>query len=83
MTTASVTEDLKAVQFAVSYEGHPIPAKITAAALQHFATGNSASPSEKQLLEAFLDNQQTIEAMALQHVAEGEPSVELTAGYFN
>jgi hypothetical protein len=83
MTTASVTEDLKAVQFAVSYEGHPIPAKITAAALQQISSGNIDSPKEQQLLDAFLDHQEAIEAMALQHVVQGEPRIELTVGCFN
>jgi hypothetical protein len=83
MTTASVTKDLMAVQFAVSYEGHPIPAKITAAALQRISSGDLDSPREKQLLDTFLDHQEIIEAMALQHIAEGEPTVELTAGCFN
>lgn len=83
MTNASVTEDLKAVQFAVSYEGHPIPAKITAAALRRFSSGESDSPCEQQLLDAFLDHQAAIEAVALEHIEQGAPRVELTAGCFN
>ncbi|HEV7855427.1 MAG TPA: DUF1488 family protein [Herminiimonas sp.] len=83
MTTASVTEDLKAVQFAVSYEGHPIPAKITAAALQRISSGDADSPKDRQLLDTFLNHQEAIEAMALQHVEQGAPRIELTAGCFN
>jgi len=82
MTTVSVTEDLKAVQFAVSYEGHPIPAKITAAALRQISAGDIDASREK-MLDAFLDHQQTIEAMALQRIEQGEPHVELSAGCFN
>ncbi|HWT71733.1 MAG TPA: DUF1488 family protein [Oxalicibacterium sp.] len=82
MTNVSVTEDLKAVQFAVSYEGHPIPAKITAAALRKISSSDVEASREK-LLDAFLDHQEAIHAMALRHVEQGEPQVELTLGCFN
>lgn len=82
MTTASVTEDLKAVRFAVAYEGHPVPATITAAALRKIASGNTGETGQ-QLLETFLDHRPVIEALALRHVEEGEPCVELTVGCFN
>jgi hypothetical protein len=82
MTNVSVTEDLKAVQFAVSYEGHPIPARITAAALRKISSSDIEASPEK-LIDAFLDHQEAIHAMALRHVEQGEPQVELTMGCFN
>jgi hypothetical protein len=83
MTTASVTKDLKAVQFAVSYEGHPVSARITAAALRSISANEISSLREPQLLAAFRDHKDLIEAMALERVAAGEPDIELSAGCFN
>lgn len=83
LTAASVTKDLKAVQFAVSYEGHPVPVKITAAALRRISKNETSSLREPQMLEAFRSHKSVIEAIALEHIAQGEPNIELTAGCFN
>lgn len=83
MTTEKVSQNLDAVQFDVSYEGCPIPARITAAALQHLAANDDVVLKEPQLLATFRDHQDIIEQAALTVVAQGDPHVELTAACFN
>jgi hypothetical protein len=87
MTIETVTKNLDAVQFDVSYEGRPIPARITAAALHRLAVGELAPPGAPlrapQLLATFRDHQDIIQETALTMVAQGDPQIELTAAYFN
>jgi len=83
MTIETVTKNLDAVQFDVSYEGRPIPARITAAALHQLAANGTAKLREPQMLATFHDHQDIIEEAALAMVAQGDPQIELTAAYFN